>query len=171
MNAFNPALSLAVALAVTTGSAAAQSPGTDVTRSSVSISEFAAADSDRDGRLSPAEFERYQHAAARGFDGTDRDADGYVTFVETWQVLDPDTEIALNNVDSMRDVFLKSKLATYDRDGDGAVSLREAVGSSVVLVTPRAIYDYDAADADHDGNLDEAEFGAFQEAVGRDRGS
>jgi len=146
------------------------------------LGHFGTLDNDRDGRLSSAEWEQYrtfagsgnQPAAADGSGMTlgelksvDTNADGYVNYSELYAAEHPDEPRPSVNPSSMKEVFANASFSGLDRDGDNRVSLAEAAQGAMLDMDDRAAYDYHAADQDGDGNLSDAEFRAFHEAVGR----
>lgn len=107
---------------------------------------FEHADTNRDGKLQVAEFEVALAEALVRY--ADADQDGKVTFAE-WQHVFPQAD--------------KAKFLAADTDGDGAISLSEAIA----YVDKAGTFDTLIAkiDTNGDGVIDKAEAGAFYEKL------
>jgi hypothetical protein len=107
---------------------------------------FAAADTDKDGRVSPAEFERY--LVEYVFSEADANRDARVTF-EEWSADNPDADARRFN--------------GPDRNGDRVVTKEELKAFFERENTFKTIFEQ--IDADNDGHLSRAENKSFVSKV------
>lgn len=105
--------------------------------------DFAAADTNKDGKISAEEFTAYRAATALAMDA---DKDGKLSIAELAAM---DTKASPADATTMATAMVKN----FDTDGDGKLSAAE------LLTIPQGFFD--RADTNHDGVVDQAEADAF----------
>ena len=116
-----------------------------------SASQFSKADTNADGKLSRAEFEKALPRQAGKFDSIDTDKDGQLTRSElqAWRKARK----------GERQAKSAERFKHADTDGDGAISRAEADKNA-----PRLAKKFDQIDANKDGKLTQDELRAYREA-------
>lgn len=120
---------------------------------------FADSDSNRDGRLSLAEFQAARsRKLAEQFARMDANRDGALTQEEMTQARREHRQLRASKRHGA--MAMRQGMKALDRDGDQALS-RAEIGDRM----PRLAENFDSIDLDHDGRLDRSELRAGRQAL------
>jgi len=105
---------------------------------------------------------------ALNFKDADLDQSGAVNFMEVYATEQgvPAGQPRLPfRADALEHAIAQGGFKSVDANNDGVVSVDEAAESSMLSMKDESIYDFQSADSDVDGTLDEQEFAIFQAKI------